>query len=289
MAITVTEFKSGRNASNEMKDNQRKYTRVFQAVTDDPSIGSKAVLAATGIPAIGVPYVTSLESDAGSVAVRRNAVQDEEHPTSWKVTVEYETTHNDIPATDHAEPGTNPESRPPQYSLTFTRTTRAIEKDKDDEPIVNSADCPYLPPYEMEVSVPQITISNVYKTSFSLTAILTLIDAINDATYLGFSAKVLRCESIEAESEVIEAATYWKLKYVLAVNWSGWNPVKILSRGYYQLSDSMMDPGGKKPILDRWGNPISEPALLDSFGHVTDTPYFTEHNIYREVSFSGIP
>lgn len=140
----------------------RTYTTVYQvfATTDE---GPFSVGSAGGLPGYGLSY--AFGNDIDLWAFCKN-IQVQPNPTrvkhrgaeayKWLVTV----THSTIPS-DH-NPGQsreNPLNDPKVISGSFVGYTRPTWRDKNDDPVVNSAKDPYVPPEQVDDAYDTLRIS----------------------------------------------------------------------------------------------------------------------------------
>lgn len=143
MAIDVKEHWEGRK-STVSDDGVVTYTRVFQAITDDPLIGSLDVREAAGIPAIGDDFEDDYEDDSSSKCISVSPQQDNDDPRKWMVTVEYSTeTKTDVPL---------------KISWDVVEQKKALEVDREGAAILNSADDTFDPAPETEEAYLSLTI-----------------------------------------------------------------------------------------------------------------------------------
>ena len=180
----------------------------------------------------------------------------------------------------------NPILRP--AVLRYGTITRQViaEWDKDAlNPIRNSAGVPFDPPIQIEEAHLTFTITR-NQASFNRTDIADYVKAINSTSFLGFAARTVRLNDLSAERLNENGVFFWQVTYVFEVNTDGWNPVKILDAGYEENF-----AGDLQKVLDRCGNPVTRPSLLDGNGLVlsdpqNDPPVFLSYNLYREVDFN---
>lgn len=180
----------------------------------------------------------------------------------------------------------NPILRPAVLRVASVNRTRVVEWDKDAlNPIRNSAGVPFDPPLTIEEPAVTFVITR-NQAVFNLQDIPDYKGAINSATFLGLAAKTVRLMDLTADRQHENGIFYWSVTYSFEINADGWNPVKVLDQGYEENF-----VGDLVKITDKYGNPISRPALLDGSGLVlsdpqTDPPVLLSFNIYREVDFN---
>src|SRR5687767_9681775 len=119
--VSVNELPGVEGGVNDKFETE--YTRKFQVITSSPLDGPVAVIAPTGIPRIGDPYLTSTEQDLTAIAKEIRPKQDDDNPKRWEVTVTYgrSTGDSEVPA--------NPLQRAADISYGFAQFTRACDAD----------------------------------------------------------------------------------------------------------------------------------------------------------------
>lgn len=299
MAIVSCNEISDRSYTGELEKAQRKYTRTFRVVTDSVDDSVLTVTGAACIPVLGTAYITAQEADAGALMKRIDAKPESGDPLVWLVSCDYDT---EVPDPDDQEE--SPTARPAKYKFGFEKVAVAIQQDLDGRSVTNSAGQPFLPPQEIEVTRPTISIE-LNKATFSYAFISNIMDCVNSVTWNGFPVGTVKVDSVEANSEHENNETFWKLNWQLSVNWEGWIPTKILDAGFYEIAPgtssssyfSSYIPGsidssgwattGTQPrirqIRDAFGSPLNSPQLL--CGGRALPPEFSQFPCYRYFRF----
>lgn len=307
--IEVTELWDGRSYSAELDKSKREYVRTFRVVTDDPDDGGQTACSHGSIPTIGTAYITAGESDAGAFLKRLDAKQDQNDPLVWIVTANYDSQY---PDPEQAEE--NPLLRPNKYKFGFSKVAVAVQQDLDGRAFVNSAGQPFLPPQEIEITRPTISIEKNSATH-SFTILSNLQDCVNSVTWNGFPVGSVKIDNVEATSESENGVTYWKQTWQFTVNWEGWIPLKVLDCGFYEMVDGstgssyfssyvpgVIDSSGwqvtgtqarLRQIRDAFGTPLNSPSLLCG-GRALPPEYaafpcYRYFRTYRWHTFSGVP
>lgn len=290
--VSVTEIWEGRSGNKSLEKFRREYQRVFRVYTDSNHDAAATIITHPSLPALGSGYITPNEADAGALCKKVEASQNAEDPLQWTVTATYDT---DVP--DPEEQEENPLNRPAQWKFSFSKYTKAVEKDLDDKAIVNSAGMPFLPPVEIDQSRPVINVT-INKATFSYIYVLNLQDAVNMDAWNGFAPNTLKIAGIEVSSQYENNIAFWQLTYNIEVNWEGWNPMKVLDQGYYEKELVSGEEGSQSAVYrrelirDDFGQPMSGPTLLNGSGEQLpegSDPVYLNFRVYRTVSFAGIP
>lgn len=180
----------------------------------------------------------------------------------------------------------NPILRP--AVLRYGTVTRQVIAEWDAgalNPVRNSAGSKFDPPLQVEEGGLTFTITRNQAT-FNRNDIPDYVKAINSTAFLGFEAKTVRLMDLSAERLNENGVFFWQVTYVFEVKSDGWNPVQVLDAGYEEW---VVD--APRRILDKNGNPTSQPSLLDGNGLVlsdpqNDPPVLLSFNLYREVDFN---
>lgn len=290
---TVTELAEQRRCEHTLEKGQRKYWRTFKVITNDADDGPGTVLSSLTLPSLGATYITGNDTDTGAVVVDRTATLDADSQISWTVTIEY----NSMFANPNVQ-NPNPLSRPDKWTFSFEKYQQTVLADANGFPIINSALQPFETGYTAELSRPIINLT-VNRASFDYAYVVSIQDAVNVDVWQGFDIGTLKVNTVEVQEQSENGITFWEIKYVIAVKWDGWNPVHLLDCGYYEYlsEDPSTTPNpnfvpGLRIITDIHGRPVNSPALLDGNGRKLPPgydPVFLGFQMYREISFAGIP
>lgn len=266
---------------------ERRYTRVWQVITDDPFTDAAEVKAAAGIPSLGDVFETANTTDSGALVV---SIQPEQQTDLyfWKVKVEY----SSFADPDAADPLAR---RPKKRWSTQTFSVPANEDItgdalKDDtivkKAITNSAYDPFDPPQEKDDATFTLTYTR-NEADFDPVGTLQWINAVNDDDFLGFGPGTCKIKSIDATEMEENGVRFWEVTYVFEFR-DTWH-LKPLDQGYREYDRTTATWA---PAKDRNGRPVTQPALLDGFGRVLDIenhdPVFLDFQVYQEVSFAPL-
>ena len=233
------------------------------------------VKAPTGTPisqieqAPGIPRAGESHPDfRGALVAQISVRQAEGEHEVWDVEVRYST---DLAKQlfDH------PALKPPEISLTFSRSTRAIAYDITGNPISNSAGDPFGDPIEIDDSRPSIVIRRNF-VYFDLATAIKYKDAVNSDSFLGFGPGELKIMRISANKRRNEEKGYhwWQVEVEMegrptpsGINVApgdpspeGWDVI-VVDQGRYAISG-----GAKVPIVDAHGKPVQHDVRLNGSG-----------------------
>jgi hypothetical protein len=266
-AIYVGEIWNGRTGSAD-EHGARSYARIFRVITNNQLDGSLVAMGAVGIPRKFSAYVdANLNFDAGCIARKISAAQDQDHPCFWIVTVGYSTselTPRQQPSkTDPSQQGQeNPLLRPPTYKLSFNMVPRPLERDLNRRAVVNSASEKFDPPPMIEDDRPVLTIER-NEANLDLDLVIDYHNAINSDHFFGSLLRRRAKLKIAADQQNENGFAYWKFTYTLEFRRESWQQDGLfLDQGFHKATLS----GIPKVITDEQGKCLTSPALLDGSG-----------------------
>jgi hypothetical protein len=276
MAIVEVREKRRGRTTTQGADWKRTYTRIFQIKTTS-DVGMKTVREGLGLD-IGDTYVFGLETDAGAFVNSIEVSCDDDSSRSWTATVQYG------PIDTTVKP-LNPLDEKPRVAWGWAQFQEAVTKDRDDNPILNTAFDPFDPPLARDQSRPVLGLVR-NEATFDQDLADSLRDTVNDDVWWGAAAGKVKIGNISAarQNNPDAGGWYWEVSYEFQFNRDGW-AAKPLNAGFRQLNST----GDKQEKIYRDGSEISSPALLDVDGHAIDpggTPLFLEFDIYPESDFS---
>lgn len=184
----------------------------------------------------------------------------------------------------------NPLDEPPVISWGTNAQSIGVTNDEAGNPIVNTVGDP---------------IEGVEDDDYTLTLSYTRNEAaspfpgaeeylgkVNSGTFLGFSAKQVKCTSItagSAQATVVEdvEVTYYSVTYTFEIKPTGDWKRRLLNVGYRYREDGSGDP--KDIYVD--GVPVTSPQLLKENGDLWssgDDPHYVEPYLNETTSFSSL-
>ncbi len=287
---------------------ERHYVRRFQVTTTNPLDGPKKVAAAVNYTYYeSYPYAG--EDDPYAI-LKRVDVQPTDTLGVWNVVLDYDSAPNAVdrgavrtdpnggrpdqaPKTaGEASNQQRPESRPWVLKWGSAQTEKLLRNDRSgpSDPFVKgyalsnkkgklvatSAGQLFDPP----ISIPEArpTLSITAYSSFAETANIPYwVNRVNHAKWLGWPRDCARVTSYAITSQYEQNSFFWQIDVEIQFNIDGWNPVRVLDAGTFELKEkSPADVGGDgKPIKntklvpilnDRDGTPVTTPVPRDGFG-----------------------
>jgi hypothetical protein len=285
MILSVNEIWDGRQGSVDTK-NVRNYTRTFRVITDSMVDGPFQV---TDIPP-PFPSIFSFYSDpAGGIDLgafcTKITPRQTDEPFVWIVTCEFSSKVDNPEQAQAGDTDKDPLTRPSVVKWSMAKFQRVLDRDVNDDPIVNSAGERFDPPIEIDDSRPVLSITRNEPT-IDPANIVAYQDAVNTDTFFGCDPGTAKIDSIEAESAFENGTFYWKVSYTIHFRREGWD-VQPLDQGYHHLIAGV-------PTVNRdpqSGNPYPAPRLLDGSGNLLGTgadPVFLDFEAYKEMPFAPL-
>ena len=273
----------------------RKYRVECDSVNDDEfTIRSALSGGKPWLPRIGSPMQNGLGvvRDAGAFLEDVQYARKSRTPEGceWELTLKYG-------PYDASVFGQNPVQWPLRFSFGMQKYERAVDTAYDGSgnptvAIVNSAYCRFADPVTIDDSRTILTVKRNEpchgKGAFDLTLAESYRDKVNDATWNGFAAKVVKCTSIttgDQEYDSNSQAYFFPVTYIFELNRDTWAKT-ILDQGYQALDSG--SPPKPTPITND-GKEVKEPVLLDGSGGelaTTGSPVFLTFDVYPAVDFS---
>lgn len=281
MSITITQIPFGRSGEKAIGQQgwSRVYSRRFQAITTDKTIGQAAVLAAfeATVATIGAAYATATESDSLSFLQRIRVDEDDAGDgCGWFITADY----GPFDPTNQPE---NPLDEPPEVDGEGAQFEEIADQDRDGNPIVNSAGDPFDPPLTKDDSRPVVRVVRNEPT-FSLALAYQYRDKVNGQAWLGAEPRTVKAAPVKFRRLFHPTCGfYFQVAYEFAFNPKGWTR-RPLDAGLRQKVD-----GAFEPIKDK-GEPVSAPVPLDGAGQALAAdaePQYLEFEVYEEIDFSS--
>lgn len=208
---------------------------------------------------------------------------------SWEATYEYDSKTHDTNKGSTApggltaapsSPNTNaqntaPESRP--WTVTYDSVTAEehLLKDRhvdgsfnaDPRDVVNAAGLPFESGLQVPVSRCKINIKSYRAVGGGFSPpvhVLTYVNKVNSATYLGFAAKTVRVDAVKFATQYEHGAWFFEQDTTLEIKLDGWNPTKLANVST-MVKPSMI--GRYKPIIDPiTGQAVTTPVPISADG-----------------------
>lgn len=287
MAITYLRNLPGREADFG-KGDDRTLRRGWLVLTDTRYTSEAAILADAvtfsggGVP---IPYLSFHPNDATFLCKRLKAKQDRKSPLHWMLDADYDT--KPWEDDDDDEP---PLGRRAKIRWRTNKYQKAVEKDRDDDAILNSAGFYFDPPPLKDLSRWVVTVSK--NVAAVPTDILVYPDALNDATWTiqGINvepnaAKIMEIDISDLQKE--QDQEFYVFTYTVEFDKDLWKGI-YLNQGFYDTDGERIPDNGTP------AKPCASPWPLDADGHKIDDPTpanatFEEYDIYDEMDFSILP
>ena len=307
MAVVYCGRTDDENGSADAKY-QRDYSLSFVVVTDDPTHDAHYVGSHIGLPALWAPH----PSNALARMVRLVPTKRKGDPLLWDVKVDYTTNIDSYlstgdPAIDAQQEGQDPADRHaepidrlPDYTLTASNYTEAATEDADGNPVLNSAEDPFLPPPEIVRRQYVFTVEVNY-TAKALAAVLNRQDCVNNNAFTIWGYAIAVGEAKQTAftmKKMFERGTYYRYSHTIL-----WRPgrnhiTRMLNQGRRAYFDVPVAGGigtvkTKLDVFDKiTGSPVSSPVLLNSNGYVLASGAMATYRSFKfyrgEVAFDNL-
>jgi len=130
------------------------------------------------------------------------------------------------------------------------------------EPFCNSAGDP-VDGLEEETSLAVLKYTNEFNPNPALHRIWDYLNTCNSKPYLGADAYTLRVTGFSAEFD--DQAMFWKTSLEISYNPKTWG-ISYYDAGFNEIIDDGAGNYERKAILDKNGNPVSQPVPLNGQG-----------------------
>lgn len=305
--VSAEEVWSGRsgNADDAFK---REYERRFVVVTDNPFDGPIVVTGASGIPVKYDAYANAggTESDPRAFCNRVRATCRSEDNCTWDVIASYSTTveleagqsqnpmeRGNTPNSSGGSGGGGPGGAGSRYDISFSpgSEVKAAVKDRDDNPIANSAGDPFDPPLEIADPYLMMTIGRNIPLANPLSYALTMmgyLNTVNSGPFLGLPAETVKLFTWSMQFQPPDNGyAFWRETFVFHAKWNNGNGwlTELLDVGYFRI-----DGTDKVEITDPEGKQYTKPQLLDGAGGVLAAfgaaPVYMPFRLFPKKDFS---
>lgn len=258
-------------------------------VRTDSKYTTRADIMASGL----LPVKYQAHPDNQLMTVRDVTLEQDGGPQIWTATVEYSSAPYDKDD-EEDEQFNSPLDKPARIKWTTTQFVKAIYRDLDGEPIVNSATDYFDPPIETDASRFSIVVEKNLASVPSW--VLSYANTINSSAFtvqdLTIDAKVAKLSELAISEEQTEQETdFYTVTFRLELataDEEDWT-LKVLDQGLHQF-----DRADRKTIIQIDGEDAKQPVLLDGNGRAVVDPeptdaVFLEFNGYVEQDFSVLP
>lgn len=274
---------------------QRKYTRTYRVVVDDPNDGPAVIRAARDgsgnpyVPIHGTAYYRSA-AERDDFIFANNTQASYVQTTAdglavWNVVVEYGPYD---PSTFSA----TPTDWPTLFWYEKAQYQEAIIKDVSGAPILNSSFERFEDPYMSDVRRRVLMFErNEAVDSYDPDFHDAFEDTLNDDVWNGYAAGIVKCVSIvpgRPQRDTNSGTWYFTVVYAFEINPAGW-AFRPVDQGYSVLDGG--SPPAPKRLLGSDGQPLAEAVLLNGSGQklaTTGTPVFLSFDVKPQVSFEPL-
>lgn len=268
----------------------RTYQAIYHIKCNSINEDPVTIMAYTGLPQLA--DAATWPTDAGALLVDVDPQQDMEKPDFWVVTCNY-TSNPDIRQPDDVDPEENPLLRPCVVERSPVQRQRILERDVENEWIVNTAGEFFNPPVEREEHPPgYILTKNMLLWPYELEAAYT--DAVNTDVILvpskGISAAIgtMKCNGFSGREVYEGGYNFWQVSVALEVDWQLWNK-PILNMGTHEAIPDGFGDYYLWPIIGANGESVTDPVMLDKNGLADpfrENPIELPYKKYRPEPFA---
>lgn len=265
MAVVHVEEITGRDG-DQGTDTRRRYTRIFQVLTDDARQAAKSVRDHEDIPDYGdiwegIGEDGNPEQDDESRLVQKRAIQgDGENLLNWMVYCEY------VGLGD-------PTAQPPDVQWTSEKYQETSQKDADGVLVANSAGVPFETGITRDRSRRVLTITRNL-LEWNPGDYDEYIDTLNSFPFLqerypgAYPTGLCKIDEIDGVAVYYDDYPerddiyYWRVTARVSIDRRGWSAL-ILDAGFQELNEA--EDGLRSILLDH--KSASTPVPLDGQGH----------------------
>lgn len=292
LSVTPIGISGGQpRAGTVSRDGGRTYTRHFRVITDGQGDGPKAIWQALPL-SMGQSYHAdgegeNGEADPASFVSNVSVAEEGEDGCSWIATVEY------APYNAEIQPVT-PLDAQPKINWTWEVYQRVVRKDKDGNPVLNTAYDFFVPAVEVDERRPILQISR-NESTFYPAFVDQYNGAINLSPWFGMAARKWKVIIGPANRTFnADIGYYWEVSYEfhLSRETDGWVE-EVANMGKREIYTSGVDQSGiikkKRHILDSTGEKITEAVALNADGSkkpVGQALEYLKFNVRTEVDFA---
>ena len=271
-----------RDWSLEMNDDgHRDYTVFWPVQTTSVYDGPDIAITAPGLPTPGASLAIGNTIDPWAFYQRKGSaklIKSRGNRKFWDVALHYTTLPTKRCQTNKIE---NPLMEPHRVSGEFRKYTAEATEDKDGDPLVNSAHERFKGPVvSRDFNRPSIHLEmNV--AWLNLTVLAGYVDAVNDSTWWGQSARKIKCSEFDWQRVLYGTCNYYFIaKFTFELKEDTWD-FKVLDEGAKILENG-------EAIQYKDTREENTTTLLDGSGQATTTPYYHEFRVYPEKDFSTV-
>lgn len=244
---------------------------------DTPTWDPVEVIETEGLPQRGDAWPTD-----ESLVVQNIAPEPQDGGLVWHVRVEWQT----IDRPQGGEIGPDPTDWDAEYQWTGQPIQMPAVKDKDGNPITNSAGESPDPGIVKQALGLTLRVTQYETDDRSATAADLLDGAVNSTTFAGKAPRTMLCTGVIIKPATVNGQRVFQEDWEFTFKPSTWDE-EYLDQGYYRISPD--DPTKRRIILDDQDQPITAPVQLNGAGvplAVGGTAVFITKRIYKEFDFN---
>ena len=286
---------------------ERWYKRTFLVRVSDHKDDGLLVTEAFGLPKYGFMYVTEKNYDKQALCFSLYAKQTSLY--IWEVEAEYSTDSSRFgSASSKGKDGKtdDPLFEPPVYTWGGLMIREAVtgqsifeEKYQEEDPsvvtlidstgILNSAYEPYVPPAEIDVHIPTLTVER-NESTFNHKYMLRYVNAVNSVKWFGWHKRTVKCAGISGSLQLKlvngKVQKYWRVQYVFHFNKKTWDLFLLDQGSYYLEGGKTAVPLVRKPFMVK-GTP--QLVLLTSDGdRSTQIARYNRYQVLDKMNFAKL-
>lgn len=315
--VSISDTKGSRGLSWSGQSG-RQYSLEVLIVTDDPTMGPRALLKNLGIkngdnyqfplyqPGTVNKNANPSEYDLSSFVQSLDIKEEASDGKQWRATIQYGpfdwTGQGGYSGSGAEDSVQSPFAIPPQVRWSSAKYEQFCNFDNQGKKICNTAGDPFDPTLKRDDSRPVLTVVQ-NQEFFDIGSVQQYKDAVNSDVFLGFVPNTVKCQDITAERMYsADWGYYWQVTYVFEIRpivyasdgktviSNGWTEL-VLNAGTRELKMGATD---QTPILIN-GAPITTPVLLSQSGQsfigtgVRPVEYYVPFNLYPQIPFAGLP
>lgn len=242
--------------------------------TDNRYISYLDLIQTTGLPVVNV----SVSPTGYGVCRTKSGNRRSEQPLLWDVQCDFSSEVDE--SQDNQDPSQDPEAWIPIYETKFERLQESVSKDRDDDPIANSAGQPFSVGLTLSRFIPIWEFYQLESASITDEQVIDRHETINSSEFKGRDAKTLLLTVVSSRIGFYYGARRRLTQYAIRYNKKKWTH-KRLDTGTAYLDGTTLRPYLKKGQVINGGLDGSGAMVADG-----DPPAVLEFDIYPEISFS---
>ena len=252
------------------RDGHRDYNLRMLVQTDNTEDGPAVVYTASGLPAIGAPWIFGNDNDANALCSPESTVTpviDKEKCYYWLVDIPFTTRPMNRCQTSSVS---TPILEPMDVSGSFVKYVKQAQKDRFGA-MIKSSSHEVITGIEKDANRPSVVIrQNV--ASLDLPTFTAMIDTLNDATLWGLAARKIKLSNAPWQRKYYGTCTFYYVRtFEFDIRFEGFDISDAIDKGFHEF-DNASDPliGGLYPdTAANRANPTKYRCITDGRGNPT--------------------